>query len=48
MNNPSIDEQIAAVSQQVDGIDDVCLVWHCRNLRTDDHPAIEYATKQYE
>ena len=47
MNNPSIDEQIAAVSQQVDGVDDVCLVWHCRNLRTDDHPAIEYATGRY-
>ncbi|MFC7041824.1 deoxyribodipyrimidine photo-lyase [Halonotius sp. GCM10025705] len=47
MNAPSSAAQLSAVSQQVDGVDDVCLVWHCRNLRTDDHPAIEYATEQH-
>ena len=47
MNAPSNAEQIAAVTQTVDGAGEVCLVWHCRNLRTADHPAIEYATARY-
>lgn len=28
--------------------DSGCVVWHCRNLRITDHPAIEYATENYE
>ena len=47
VNPPSSTEQLAAVSQQVDGAGDVCLVWQCRHLRTADHPAIEYATERY-
>ena len=47
MSAPSSAEQLAAVTQQVDGADDVCLLWQCRHLRTADQPAIEYATERY-
>jgi deoxyribodipyrimidine photo-lyase len=36
--------------QPQDGIppgEDGCVVWHCRQLRTRDHPVLEYATAEY-
>ena len=44
----SPESQVSEVVQNVEQDEKVCVVWHCRNLRVQDHPAIEYAVSDYE
>ena len=36
------------VIDQIGDVDNIALVWHRRNLRTQDHPGIAYATREYD
>ncbi|QAU14550.1 hypothetical protein EKH57_17920 (plasmid) [Halorubrum sp. BOL3-1] len=37
-----------AIETALETVDDLAVVWHRRNLRTQDHPGIEYATREHE
>lgn len=46
MTDPANPTQPSTLLQEIKN-KDVCIIWHCRNLRTQDHPAIEFATQNH-
>jgi deoxyribodipyrimidine photo-lyase len=46
MTDPANPTQPSTLLQEIKN-KDVCVIWHCRNLRTQDHPAIEFATQNH-
>lgn len=48
MNSSTTPTDSKALSPDYTPDEDGCVVWHCRQLRTEDHPALEYAQREYE
>lgn len=49
MNSSELDSEHTLPTQNdIPAVTDGCVVWHCRQLRTGDHPAIEYASREYD
>lgn len=48
MNRHGSELRDSVVTALPDATNSTCVVWHCRNLRTQDHPALEFAKQNYD
>jgi len=42
------DITVVPTTDDIPTVSDGCVVWHCRQLRTTDHPALAYAAREYD
>ena len=42
------ESSVIPTASEVPAVDSGCVVWHCRHLRTTDHPSLAYAADEYD